>query len=131
MPTSKRSKRTPKDRVPGGPVATQGEAAVLGAIARMPAPYRAMGERLHAIIRASAPTWTPRTWYGMPAYASGTSVVCYFRGGDKFGERYMTIGFNDSAHLDEGRFWPIVFALTELTAAEERRIAAVVRQAAG
>lgn len=103
----------------------------MAAIAKMPAPYRAMGGRLHAIIRTNAPSWAPRTWYGMPAYASGAHVVCYFRGGDKFGERYMTLGFNDSAHLDDGRFWPVVFALTELTPAEEDRIATVVRRAAG
>lgn len=102
---------------------------MLAAIARMPAPWRAMGERLHAVIKANAPTLTMRTWYGMPAYAKGGDVVCYFRGGDKFKERYMTLGFNDSASLDEDHLWPVVFALTEITAAEEREIAAIVRKA--
>jgi hypothetical protein len=106
-----------------------GESAVLAAIAAMPAPYRAMGERLHAIIKASAPALAPRTWYGMPAYAKDGKVVCFFRGGDKFKERYMTLGFNDAANLDEGHLWPIAFALTELTAAEEARIGALVKKA--
>jgi uncharacterized protein YdhG (YjbR/CyaY superfamily) len=105
------------------------EAAVLAAIAAMPAPYRAIGERLHAIIKASAPTLSPRLWYGMPAYARNDRVVCFFRGADKFKERYMTLGFNDEANLDEGHMWPIAFALTELTAAEEARIGALVKKA--
>ncbi|MDD1670475.1 MAG: DUF1801 domain-containing protein [Methanomicrobiales archaeon] len=105
------------------------EATVLAAIAAMPAPYRAMGERLHAIIRASAPTLSPRLWYGMPAYAKDGKVVCFFRGADKFKERYMTLGFNDEANLDEGHMWPIAFALTEVTAAEEARIGALVKKA--
>ena len=108
-----------------------GEGAVLAAIAAMPAPYNAMGERLHAIIKASAPALTPRLWYGMPAYARDGNVICFFRGADKFKERYMTLGFNDKAKLDEGRLWPIAFALTELTAAEEARIAGLVKKAAG
>ncbi len=108
---------------------TQGEAAVLAAIARMPPPWRAMGERLHAVIKANAPTLSMRTWYGMPAYAKGGDVVCYFRGGDKFKERYMTLGFNDSARLDEAHLWPVVFALTEISPSEEREIAAIVRKA--
>lgn len=107
-----------------------GESAVLAAIARMPEPYNAMGERLHAIIKASAPALSPRTWYGMPAYARDGKVVCFFRCGDKFKERYMTLGFNDTAKLDEGHLWPIAYALTELTAAEEARIAALVKKAA-
>ena len=106
-----------------------GESAVLAKIAAMPEPYRAMGERLHATIKASAPGLTPRTWYGMPAYAKDGKVVCFFRGGDKFKERYMTLGFNDAANLDEGALWPIAFALTELTAAEEARIGALVKKA--
>jgi uncharacterized protein YdhG (YjbR/CyaY superfamily) len=106
-----------------------GESAVLAAIAAMPEPYRAMGERLHEIIKASAPALSPRLWYGMPAYAKDGKVVCFFRGGDKFKERYMTIGFNDEANLDEGHLWPIAFALTELTAAEEARIGALVKKA--
>jgi len=106
-----------------------GEAAVLAAITAMPAPYRAMGERLHAIIKASAPALSPRVWYGMPAYAKDGKVVCFFRGGEKFKERYMTLGFNDEANLDEGHLWPIAFALKELTAAEEARIGSLVKKA--
>jgi len=106
-----------------------GESAVLAAIAAMPEPYRTIGGRLHAIIRASAPALSPRLWYGMPAYARDGRVVCFFRGADKFKERYMTLGFNDKANLDEGSMWPIAFALTGLTAAEEARIAALVKKA--
>ncbi|NTU81187.1 MAG: DUF1801 domain-containing protein [Chloroflexales bacterium] len=106
-----------------------GESAVLAAIAAMPGPYRAIGERLHEIIKASAPVLSPKLWYGMPAYAKDGKVVCFFRGGDKFKERYMTLGFNDAANLDEGHLWPIAFALTELTAAEEARIGALVKKA--
>ena len=108
---------------------TEGEGPVLAAIAAMPEPYRSMGTGLHAIIRANAPELSPRTWYGMPAYAKNGEVVCFFRGGDKFKERYMTLGFNDSAHLDEGRLWPIAYALTELTSAEKTRIAEIVQRA--
>lgn len=107
----------------------EGERAVLDAIAAMPEPHRAMAERLHAIIKASAPALTPRLWYGMPAYAKDGKVVCFFRGSQKFKERYMTLGFNDVANLDDGRLWPIAFALTELTAAEEARIGALVEKA--
>lgn len=106
-----------------------GEADVLAAIAAMPEPYRTMGERLHAVIKASAPALSPKTWYGMPAYARDDKVVCFFRGGDKFKERYMTLGFNDVANLDEDAMWPIAFALTELTAAEEAKIGAIVKKA--
>jgi hypothetical protein len=106
-----------------------GESAVLAAIAAMEVPYRAMGERLHAIIKVGAPALSPRLWYGMPAYAKDDKVVCFFRSGQKFKERYMTLGFNDEAHLDEGHMWPIAFALTELTAAEEARIGALVKKA--
>jgi uncharacterized protein YdhG (YjbR/CyaY superfamily) len=106
-----------------------GESAVLAAIAKMPEPYSAMGGRIHAIIKANAPSLTPRAWYGMPAYAKDGKVICFFRGGDKFKERYMTLGFNDKANLDEGNMWPIAFALTKLTAAEETRIAALARKA--
>ncbi len=110
---------------------TDGESAVLTAIAAMPEPYRSIGKRLHAIIRDSAQALSPKLWYGMPAYARDGKIVCFFRGGDKFKERYMTLGFNDAAHLDEGHLWPIAFALTELTAAEETRISALVKKAAG
>jgi uncharacterized protein YdhG (YjbR/CyaY superfamily) len=106
-----------------------GENAVLAKIAAMPEPYRAMGEQIHAIIKASAPALSPKVWYGMPAYAKDGKVVCFFRSGEKFEERYMTIGFNDVANLDEGAMWPVAFALTELTAAEEARIAALVKKA--
>jgi uncharacterized protein YdhG (YjbR/CyaY superfamily) len=106
-----------------------GESAVLAKIADMPEPDRAMGERLHAIIKASAPDLTPKTWYGMPAYAKDGKVVCYFTPASKFKERYATFGFNDVANLDEGTMWPTSFALTELTAADEARIAALVKKA--
>ncbi len=106
-----------------------GESAVLATVAAMPEPDRALGERLHAIIKASAPALAPRLWYGMPAYARDGKVVCFFRGGDKFKERYMTLDFSDAANLDEGALWPIAFALTELTAEEEARIAALVKKA--
>jgi hypothetical protein len=110
---------------------TEGEGPVLAAIAKMPEPYRSMGGRLHAIITANAPTLSPRTWYGMPAYSGGGEVVCFFRGGEKFKERYMTFGFNDAAKLDEGHMWPVVFALTGITGADEARIAALVKRAVG
>jgi len=106
-----------------------GESDVLAKIAEMPEPDRAMGERLHAIIKASAPALSPKLWYGMPAYAKDGKVVCFFRSGQKFKERYMTLGFNDVANLDEGHMWPIAFALKELTAAEEARISALVKKA--
>ncbi len=106
-----------------------GESAVLAAIAAMTEPDRAMGARLHAIIKASAPALAPKTWYGMPAYARDGKIVCFFRSGDKFKERYLTLGFNDVANLDEGALWPIAYALTELTAADEARIGALVKKA--
>jgi hypothetical protein len=106
-----------------------GESAVLSAIAAMPGTERAMGERLHAVIKASAPALSPKLWYGMPAYANDGKVVCFFRSAQRFKERYMTFGFNDSANLDEGFLWPIYFALKELTAAEEVRISALVKKA--
>jgi uncharacterized protein YdhG (YjbR/CyaY superfamily) len=106
-----------------------GESAVLAKIAEMPEPDRAMAERLHAIITASAPDLSPKTWYGMPAYAKDGKVVCYFTAASKFKSRYATFGFNDTANLDEGAMWPTAFALTELTAADEARIGALVKQA--
>jgi hypothetical protein len=106
-----------------------GENAVLAKLADMPEPDRAMGERLHAIIKASAPDLTPKTWYGMPAYAKDGKVVCYFTPASKFKERYATFGFNDVANLDEGTMWPTSFALTELTAADEAWIGALVKKA--
>jgi uncharacterized protein YdhG (YjbR/CyaY superfamily) len=106
-----------------------GESAVLAKIAALPEPDRAMGERLHAIIKANAPALSPRTWYGMPAYAKDGNVVCFFQSAQKFKSRYATLGFSDKANLDEGHMWPTAFALKELTAAEETRIAALVRKA--
>ena len=106
-----------------------GESAVLAKIAAMAGPDRAMGERLHAIIKASAPALAPRTWYGMPAYAKDGHVVCFFQSAQKFNTRYATLGFSDTANLDEGAMWPTSFALTELTAAEEARIIALVKKA--
>jgi uncharacterized protein YdhG (YjbR/CyaY superfamily) len=107
------------------------ESAVLAKIAEMPEPDRAMGERLHAIIKASAPALSPRLWYGMPAYAKDGKVVCFFQSAQKFNTRYATFGFNDTANLDEGALWPVVFALKELTATEEATISALVKKAVG
>ncbi len=107
----------------------EGEKAVLAAIAAMPEPDRTMAERLHAIITASAPALSPRTWYGMPAYARDGNVVCHFQSAQKFKTRYATIGFSDKANLDEGGMWPVAFALKELTAAEEAKIAELVKKA--
>ncbi len=114
-----------------GPGASKadGEDAVLEKIAAMPAPDRTMAERLHAIVKASAPALSPRTWYGMPAYAKDGKVVCFFQSAQKFKTRYATFGFSDKANLDEGAMWPTAFALTELTAADEARIAALVKKA--
>jgi uncharacterized protein YdhG (YjbR/CyaY superfamily) len=106
-----------------------GERDVLAKIAEMAEPDRAMAERLHAIIKASAPALSPKTWYGMPAYAKDGKVVCYFTPASKFKERYATFGFNATANLDDGTMWPTSFALTELTAADEARIAALVKKA--
>ncbi len=114
-----------------GPRAKQadGESDVLAKIAAMPKPDRAMAERLHAIITASAPGLSPRTWYGMPAYAKDDKVVCFFQSAHKFKARYATFGFSDKANLDEGTVWPVAFALKELTAAAEARIVALVKKA--
>jgi uncharacterized protein YdhG (YjbR/CyaY superfamily) len=106
-----------------------GEKALLAKIAEMPAPDRAMAKRLHAIIKASAPGLTPKTWYGMPAYAKDGKVLCFFQSADKFKSRYATLGFTDEANLDEGAMWPTYFALKKLTAAEEAKIAALVKKA--
>ena len=106
-----------------------GESDVLAKIAEMEGPDRAMAMRLHAIIKASAPALSPKTWYGMPAYAKGGKVVCFFQSAQKFKSRYATFGFNDEANLDEGAMWPTSFALKELTAAEEARISALVKKA--
>jgi hypothetical protein len=106
-----------------------GESDVLAKIAEMPPRDRAMGKRLHAIIKASAPALSPRTWYGMPAYAKDGNVVCFFQPAQKFKTRYATLGFSDKAHLDEGTMWPNAFALTKLTATDEARIGALVKKA--
>jgi len=106
------------------------ESAVLEKLAAMPAPDRTMGERLHAIIKASAPQLSPKLWYGMPAYAKDGNVVCFFQDARKFKTRYATLGFSDKATLDEGQMWPTAFALKELTAGDEARIGALVKKAA-
>jgi uncharacterized protein YdhG (YjbR/CyaY superfamily) len=107
-----------------------GEKALLAKLAEMPEPDRALGERLHAIVKASAPALSPKTWYGMPAYANKEGkVVCYFTAASKFNSRYATFGFNDDANLDDGTMWPTSLALTELTADDEARIGALVKKA--
>jgi uncharacterized protein YdhG (YjbR/CyaY superfamily) len=106
-----------------------GESDVLAKIAEMRGPDRAMAERLHEIVKASASVLSPKLWYGMPAYAKEGKVVCFFQPAQKFKTRYATFGFNDSAHLDEGAVWPVAFALTKLTAADEARIGALVKKA--
>jgi uncharacterized protein YdhG (YjbR/CyaY superfamily) len=106
-----------------------GESAVLAKIAEMPARDRALAKRLHAIVKASAPELSPKTWYGMPAYAKDGKVVCFFQNAAKFKSRYSTFGFNDTANLDEGAMWPTSFALKELTAADEAKIGALVKKA--
>jgi uncharacterized protein YdhG (YjbR/CyaY superfamily) len=107
----------------------EGESAVLAKIAEMKEPDRAMAKRLHAIVKASAPALAPKLWYGMPAYAKDGKVVCFFQDAQKFKTRYATLGFSDAANLDDGAMWPVAFALTELTAAEEKRIGALVKKA--
>ena len=106
-----------------------GESAVLAQLAAMPEPDRALGERLHGIIKANAPALSPRLWYGMPAYAKDGKVVCFFQSSAKFKTRYATFGFQHEANLDEGAMWPVAFALKDLTAAEEARIASLVKKA--
>jgi uncharacterized protein YdhG (YjbR/CyaY superfamily) len=114
--------RTSKDRA-------DGERDLLAKIAEMPGSDRAMAERIHALVKAAAPGLSPRTWYGMPAYAKDGNVVCFFQSAQKFKSRYATFGFSDKANLDEGAMWPTAFALKELTAADEARIAALVKRA--
>ena len=106
-----------------------GESDLLAKIAEMPGPDRGMAERLHAIVKATAPDLSPKTWYGMPAYAKDGKVVCFFQSAHKFNARYATVGFNDTANLDEGAMWPTSFALKELSPAEEARIGALVKRA--
>ena len=107
-----------------------GERAVLAAIVKMKEPDRSMAKRIHAIVKASAPGFLPRTWYGMPAYAKDDKVICFFQDAGKFKTRYSTLGFTDKANLDEGKMWPTGFALTGLTPAEEKRIVALIKKAA-
>lgn len=107
----------------------EGEGDVLAKIAEMPGPDRTLAKRVHALVKASAPALSPKTWYGMPAYAKDGKIVCYFQSADKFKSRYATLGFSDQANLDEGHMWPIAFALTKLTAAEEAEITALVKRA--
>jgi uncharacterized protein YdhG (YjbR/CyaY superfamily) len=109
----------------------EGERDVLAAIAAMKSKDRAMAKRLHAIVKDTAPDLWPKTWYGMPAYARDGKVVCFFKSAGKFNSRYATFGFEEAAHLDEGAMWPTSYALMELTAADEKRIAALVKKAAG
>jgi uncharacterized protein YdhG (YjbR/CyaY superfamily) len=111
--------------------AADGESDVLAKIAEMPKADREMAERIHAIVKANAPELTPRTWYGMPAYARGGKVVCFFTAADKFKSRYASFGFEETANLDEGTMWPTSWALTELTPADEAQIAELVRKAVG
>jgi uncharacterized protein YdhG (YjbR/CyaY superfamily) len=117
---SRRGKRAGKE---------EGAAEVLAKIAEMPEPDRGMAEQLHALITSAAPDLVPRTYYGMPAYSKGSDVLCFFQPASKFKARYATLGFNDKANLDEGAMWPTSFALKELTAAEESRIAELVKRA--
>ena len=108
-----------------------GESAVQAAIAEMAPKDRALGKRLHALVTAAAPELSPKTWYGMPAYAKDGKVVCFFRNAGKFKERYAMFGFNESAKLDDGSMWPVAFAVTKLTAADEAKISALVKRAVG
>jgi hypothetical protein len=117
------ARRSPRD------AAAEGERDVLAKIAEMAEPDRSMAERLHALVRSAAPDLSPRTWYGMPAWARDGKVICFFQAASKFKVRYATFGFQPDAHLDEGSMWPTAFALTELTADDEARIAALVKKA--
>ena len=110
---------------------TDGESAVRASIAAMAPPDRAIARRLHELVTSAAPDISPKTWYGMPAYAKDGKVVCFFRDAGKFKERYAMLGFNDSAKLDDGSMWPVAFALTKLTPADEARIGALVKKAVG
>jgi uncharacterized protein YdhG (YjbR/CyaY superfamily) len=123
-----REEKAAARRGPGAAKA-EGESDVLAKIAEMPDEDRVLAERIHAIVKASAPALSPRTWYGMPAYAKNGKVVCFFQSGQKFKTRYATLGFSDQANLDEGTVWPTSYALTELTAADEARIGALVKKA--
>jgi len=129
MKTTKKKTTDRKQKPGAGAKKADGESAVLANLATMPGPDRALGERLHAIIKASAPSLSPRLWYGMPAYAKDGKIVCFFQSAQRFKTRYATFGFMHQANLDEGAMWPTAFALKELTAAEEARIGALVKKA--
>ena len=124
-------KTPPRTRSRAKQTDADADAEVLAEIAAMSGSDRKIGERLHAIIKANAPALTPRMWYGMPAYAKDGKVVCFFQSAQKFKTRYATLGFSDKAHLDEGQMWPVAYALAELSAAEEAKIVALVKKAAG
>jgi uncharacterized protein YdhG (YjbR/CyaY superfamily) len=129
--TAKEAAKKPAARPAPRAVKADGEAEVLATLAAMPEADRVLGERLHAIIKASAPSLSPRLWYGMPGYAKDGKIVCFFQGAQKFKTRYSTLGFQHEAHLDEGHMWPVAFALTGLTPDEEAKIGALVRKAVG
>ena len=107
----------------------EGEATVVAKIADMPKPDRALAERIHALVKGAAPDLASKTWYGMPAYTKDDKIICFFKPASKFGVRYATLGFNDAANLDDGNMWPSEFAITKLTAADEKRISALVKKA--
>jgi hypothetical protein len=127
--TTKKAAKKAAARPGSGADKADGESAVLAQIAAMPESDRVLGERLHAIVKASAPALSPRLWYGMPAYAKDGKVVCFFQSAQKFKTRYATLGFMHAAKLDEGAMWPVAFALKAMTAADEARIAALVKKA--
>ena len=118
-----------KERIQERNAKANGDEAVLAAIAKMNEPDRSMAKRAHTVIMTSAPGLSPKTWYGMPAYAKGDKIICFFQNAGKFKARYSTLGFSDKAKLDEGKMWPTAFALKEMTAAEEKKIAALVKKA--
>lgn len=120
-----------KDEARAGKDRAVGEKAVLAAIAKMPEPDRGLAKRIHALVAVNAPSLAPKTWYGMPAYAKDEKVVCYFRPAYKFKDRYATFGFSDKAKIDDGAMWPTAFALVKLTAADESRIAVMIKKAVG
>jgi uncharacterized protein YdhG (YjbR/CyaY superfamily) len=129
----KKTTKQAAKKADGAKKAEDGEAAVLAAIAKMPGQYRAIGTKLHSLIKANAPGLAPRLWYGLPAYAKEGKVVCYMRMNPKppFHDRYVTFGFNETARLDDGAMWPTAYAVTKLTAAEEAKVAALVKEAVG
>ena len=129
MAEDKTGRQTMKKSARPAAKKADGEAEVLATIAAMPEPDRAIAERLHALVKSSAPALTPRLWYGMPAYAKDGKVVCFFQSAGKFKTRYATLGFQHEANLDDGAMWPVAFAVKELTAAEEEKIVALLKKA--